>query len=66
MTLTEAREREGLNVPQLAKRLGISRQHLYDIEKGERSPGRELAVRIVEIYPNVDLLGLLRGSAEAR
>lgn len=65
MTLTEAREREGLNVPQLAKLLGISRQHLYDLEKGERSPGRELAVRIIERYPNIDLLGLLRGQQGA-
>jgi DNA-binding XRE family transcriptional regulator len=66
MTLTEARERSGMKVPQLAKRLGISKQHLYDIEKGERSPGRELAVRIVEEFPSVDLLGLLKGQQEAR
>lgn len=66
MTLTDARERAGLNVPKLAKRLGISKQHLYDIEKGERLPSRELALKIVDELPLVDLLGLLRGPAECR
>lgn len=65
MTLTEAREREGLNVPALANALEISKQHLYDIEKGDRLPGRELAIKIVERYPNVDLLALLRGQQGA-
>jgi DNA-binding XRE family transcriptional regulator len=66
MTLTEARTRSGMNVPALARQLGVSRQHLYDIESGRRAPSRALAVKIVETFPTIDLLSLLRSSSPER
>lgn len=46
-----------LNGTAFAKRLGISRQHLANIEKGRSAPGRDLLVRIAdELGVSVDYL----------
>jgi transcriptional regulator with XRE-family HTH domain len=46
-----------LNGTAFAKRLGISRQHLANIETGRSAPGRDLLVRIAnELDVSVDYL----------
>jgi len=46
MLLKKYRIQNSISVSQLAKSLGISRQHVYEIESGVSFPSRALAVRI--------------------
>lgn len=46
MNLTEYRKSNGISVIEMAKLLNKSRQHIYDIEKGNAYPSRKLAKRI--------------------
>lgn len=54
------RERTGLTVTELAKRIGISQGSLSAIEKEDRRPSPEVLVRIAQEL-KVDLAPLLRG-----
>lgn len=44
--LREYRKAHGIKQKDLAKSLGVSNPYLCDIEKGKRTPGLALAVRI--------------------
>jgi transcriptional regulator with XRE-family HTH domain len=46
MNLQEYREFRGISVQQVSKELGISRQHIYDIEKRLSFPSRKLCKKI--------------------
>lgn len=48
MNLHEYREFRGISVNQVSKELGISRQHIYDIEKRKAFPSRKLSKKISE------------------
>ena len=43
-----ARERAGLSVPQLAQRVGMSRQQLYDLEAGRKAPLLATAIALAK------------------
>ena len=43
------RNKLGLNQVQLAKKLSISPQHLWDIEKNRRLPSKDLLIRISKV-----------------
>ena len=46
LRLASFRKRKGMVLREFAAELGISIQHLCNIEKGRKPPGRDLAVRI--------------------
>ena len=46
MLLKEYRKKQALSVIAMAKKLKISRQHVYDIERRKAYPSRALALRI--------------------
>ena len=46
--LTSVRQGEGLSQAELAAKLGVSRSHLCDIEKGRKLVGPERAARFAE------------------
>ncbi|MCX5847310.1 MAG: helix-turn-helix transcriptional regulator [Deltaproteobacteria bacterium] len=46
MNLLEYRKSNFISVKQASEELGISRQHIYDIEKGKSFPSRKLSIKI--------------------
>ena len=48
MNLKEFRTNNRLTVADVASSLGITRQHVYEIERGSAYPSRKLALRIEE------------------
>lgn len=46
MNLLQYRTLNYISVKQASKELGISRQHVYDIEKGRSFPSRKLSIKI--------------------
>ncbi|MEN6319788.1 MAG: helix-turn-helix transcriptional regulator [Syntrophaceae bacterium] len=65
MNLKEYRKLKYMSVIQVAEELGITRQHIYSIEKGETYPSRKLAVKIYKwsdclvtmgelLFPDID------------
>jgi len=48
MSLKEFRTNNRLTVADVASSLGITRQHVYEIERGSAYPSRKLALRIEE------------------
>lgn len=62
MNLLTFRKINNLSVIKLSTQLNISRQHLYDIEKGKAFPSRKLAKQIEDFTNGVvtakELLGI--------
>jgi transcriptional regulator with XRE-family HTH domain len=60
MDLREYRKVKYITVRKASEELGISRQHIYDIEKRKSFPSRKLSIRIYEwsngLVNHVDLL----------
>lgn len=56
MLLKQARERAGLSLEELADKVGMHRQTLYQFESGSRYPTRETVQRIAEVleYPELE------------
>ena len=50
MSLKEFRLESGLKINAIVKRVGISKQSLYDYERGLRKPKFETMVRLAEVY----------------
>lgn len=48
--LKQIREEKGLRAEEVAALVGVSRQHLYNVEKGEFSPSVELLVGLAIAY----------------
>lgn len=46
--LRDARERAGLSIAQLANLVGVNRAHLSNVERGDRRPSPEVAVRVAQ------------------
>jgi transcriptional regulator with XRE-family HTH domain len=44
------RKKRGLNVKEVAKLLDISTSHIWNIENGNRSPGKVLIVKLCKLY----------------
>lgn len=44
------REASGLNVPEFARRLGVTKQCIYQVENGEARPGIDLLDKIDDIW----------------
>lgn len=51
MQLKNYRIQNKLSVAKVAQNLSVTRQHIYEIERGSAFPGRSLALRISE-YTN--------------
>ncbi len=45
-----ARQLSGRSLTEVARELGVTPGHLCKIEKGERAAGRDLAVRLVNLF----------------
>lgn len=50
MRIRRIRKSKGMSGTKIAKQLGISAQHYYDIEKGENGLSAENAVKLAEIF----------------
>ena len=48
MNLLQYRKLNYISVKQASEELGISRQHIYDIEKGKAFPSRKLSIKICQ------------------
>jgi DNA-binding XRE family transcriptional regulator len=48
MNLLQYRKLNYISVKRASEELGISRQHIYDIEKGKAFPSRKLSIKICE------------------
>ena len=48
MNLLQYRKLHYISVKQASEELGISRQHIYDIEKGKAYPSRKLSIKIYQ------------------
>ncbi len=46
MKFNQYRKENKISVRQASEELGVSRQHIYDIDKGQTYPSRKLAVKI--------------------
>lgn len=50
MTVKEIREKNNLSVQEFATTVGVSRQHIYKLEKGNKKPSVELAKAIGKAF----------------
>jgi DNA-binding XRE family transcriptional regulator len=48
MNLLQYRKLNYISVKQASEELGVSRQHIYDIEKGKAFPSRKLSIKICQ------------------
>ena len=63
--LEEVRHHLRLSFPKLAEVIGLkSPQTFYDIKSGKNKISKELASKIVDVYPSISLEWLLRGTTE--
>ena len=53
--LRQTRRAQDITYRGLAKRLNVSAAHLCDIEKGRRHPSQELADKLKQAFPDVDV-----------
>jgi DNA-binding XRE family transcriptional regulator len=53
--LIELRRAKRIKAYDFAKRLGVTRTHLTNIERGRRDPSVELALKWIELLPNATL-----------
>jgi len=54
--IQSARKAQGLKVTELAKRLGISKSHLSEIESGIKQPSYKLVRKIYKLLDNPEIL----------
>jgi len=63
MKLSEARRKAKMTLQDVSNIVGASPGHLSEIERGIKGPSLELAVKITELFPTVQLATLVRSVA---
>lgn len=59
--LIELRQKENLNLNQMALKLGLSKSFYEKIESGARPPSRNFIEKLLAVFPNVDIKAVLKG-----
>lgn len=60
--LIELRQKENLNLNQMALKLGFSKSFYEKIESGSRKPSRNFIEKLLAVFPNVDIKAVLKGA----
>ena len=63
MKLAEARRKAKMTLQDVSNIVGASPGHLSEIERGIKGPSLELAVKITQLFPTVQLATLIRSVA---
>lgn len=63
MKLAEARRKAKMTLQDVSNIVGASTGHLSEIERGIKGPSLELAVKITQLFPTVQLATLIRSVA---
>ena len=63
MELAEARRKAKMTLQDVSNIVGASPGHLSEIERGIKGPSLELAVKITQLFPTVQLATLIRSVA---
>lgn len=63
MKLSEARRKAKMTLQDVSNIVGASPGHLSEIERGIKGPSLELAVKITQLFPTVQLATLVRSVA---
>ena len=63
MKLSEARRKAKMTLQDVSNIVGASPGHLSEIERGLKGPSLELAVKITQLFPTVQLATLVRSVA---
>ena len=63
MKLAEARRKAKMTLQDVSNIVGASPGHLSEIERGIKGPSLELAVKITQLFPPVQLATLIRSVA---
>ena len=53
-------KQNGYKAKDVAERLGITEQTYCNIKNGKRTPSIDFAYKFIEVYPNVDVLELMK------
>ncbi len=62
MNLREARKSSGYTQIQIADLLGCTPAHICGIENGQHLPSLQMAVRLTEVLPDLDLKTIIEGA----
>ena len=60
MKLSEARRKAKMTLQDVSNIVGASPGHLSEIERGIKGPSLELAVKLTQLFPTVQLATLVR------
>jgi len=62
MKLPDARRKAKMTLQEVSDIVGASTGHLSEIERGIKGPSLELAVKITQLFPTVQLATLVRSA----
>jgi DNA-binding XRE family transcriptional regulator len=63
MKLSEARRKAKMTLQDVSNIVGASPGHLSEIERGIKGPSLELAVKLTQLFPTVQVATLVRSVA---